>query len=96
MDRSNRFGAAALLLAGALFALPACNGGSHAREERTVTHTYEVDDYGNATAVEVESYAVESDADDDCDGALSCTADFVGDVIALPFRAVAGIVDFVF
>jgi hypothetical protein len=34
--------------------------------------------------------------DDECGGALSCTSEFVGDVIALPFRAVAGLVDFIF
>jgi hypothetical protein len=34
--------------------------------------------------------------DDECGGAISCSSEFVGDVIALPFRIVANVVDFIF
>ncbi len=50
-------------------------------QERTVTRTTSSD---------------EVEEDDGCDGVLSCTVGFVGDVIALPFRAVGALVDFVF
>ncbi len=32
----------------------------------------------------------------DCAGILSCTVEFVGDVISLPFRLVAGLIRFIF
>jgi hypothetical protein len=34
--------------------------------------------------------------DDECGGTISCSSEFVGDVIALPFRVVANVIDFVF
>ncbi len=52
-------------------------------QERTVTRT-------------VSSGELEVAEDDGCGGVLSCTVGFVGDVIALPFRAVGALVDFVF
>ena len=34
--------------------------------------------------------------DDGCGGTISCSAETVGDVIALPFRFVGDVVDFIF
>lgn len=34
--------------------------------------------------------------DDGCGGTVSCSAEMVGDVIALPFRIVGDVVDFIF
>jgi hypothetical protein len=34
--------------------------------------------------------------DDGCGGTISCSAEVVGDVIALPFRVVGDVVDFIF
>ena len=34
--------------------------------------------------------------DDGCGSAVSCTSETIGDVIALPFRVVANVVDYVF
>ena len=34
--------------------------------------------------------------DDSCGSAVGCTSEFVGDVIAFPFRVVANTVDFIF
>jgi hypothetical protein len=34
---------------------------------------------------------VQKDVPDSCDGILSCTVDFAGDVIAFPFKLVGGI-----
>lgn len=42
---------------------------------------------------ETETVVVE---DDGCHGVLSCTTDFVGEVIALPFRLVGGLIRIIF
>ena len=34
--------------------------------------------------------------DDGCRNSLTCTSEFVGDVLAAPFRLVASVIDFVF
>jgi hypothetical protein len=34
--------------------------------------------------------------DDGCGGTISCSAETVGDVIALPFRVIGDVVDFIF
>ena len=34
--------------------------------------------------------------DDGCGGALSCSSEAVGDAIALPFRLIGDVVDFIF
>jgi hypothetical protein len=34
--------------------------------------------------------------EDRCGGTISCSSEFVGDVIALPFRVVANVIDFIF
>jgi hypothetical protein len=34
--------------------------------------------------------------EDDCGGTIGCSSEFVGDVIALPFRVVANVIDFIF
>jgi predicted small secreted protein len=82
-----------LALGMALFGLSACNTHSHAEREVT-SRTYAADD-GETVRVHATSDRYYFD-DDECGGALSCTSEFVGDVIALPFRAVAGLVDFIF
>jgi hypothetical protein len=38
----------------------------------------------------------ETDEGSDCGGVLSCTFEVVGDIIALPFRAIAGLIQFIF
>lgn len=60
------------------------------KRERTVTSV------GPGEATTTETEVTETKADTSCGGALSCTVDFVGDVIAFPFRLVGGAVQGVF
>ena len=76
----------------ALLTLSACHTHTYADRE-TTSRTYATDD---GEIVQVHTTERHYFDDDECGGAVSCTSEFVGDVIALPFRAVAGLVDFIF
>ena len=49
---------------------------------------------GGAASAHSDSYGYFGD--DSCSSSIGCTSEFVGDVIAFPFRLVANAVDFVF
>ena len=49
---------------------------------------------GGAASAHPDSYGYFDD--DSCSSAIGCTSEFVGDVIAFPFRLVANAVDFIF
>ena len=63
------------------------------------TVTTETRTTGSAGAESVEVTKTEEEIDNEsssCAGVLSCTVDFLGDVIAFPFRLVGGLVQAVF
>ena len=66
----------------------------------TTTHVREFDDPDVASGPEARSDVVTEErtttTDDACGGVLSCTADFVGDVIAFPFRLIGGVFKAIF
>lgn len=79
-----------MLLILATSSLASCSSSS----TRTVeTRTNNSDGSVDTKTVETE---VSQDDSKSCSGVLSCTVDFLGDVIAFPFRLVAGVVETIF
>jgi hypothetical protein len=72
-----------------VFLVLATLGCSRSSSERTVTTSE-----GGVTRTETRETVTESD--DGCGGVLSCTVDVVGEIIALPFRAVGALFDAIF
>lgn len=70
--------------------LVACSSSS----TRTVETTTSNPD-GSVDRKTVESEVSDNDSKS-CSGVASCTVDFLGDVIAFPFRVVAGLVEAIF
>ena len=80
-----------LFLSLLLFSTTGCSS-TDSRTTRTVST---VD--SNGTEVRETSVTEEEhDENDSCGGVLSCTVDFLGDVIAFPFRLVGGLVTAIF
>jgi len=84
----------------ASLALPPLVAGcaSHTRTVRTDVVTYP-DGTGYRTAppvVERQTTTTETTSAGGCGGVLSCTVDVTGEVVALPFRAVGGLLSAIF
>jgi hypothetical protein len=71
---------------------------AHTRTVRTDVVTAPADPvYSPApTVVEHQTTTTETTSSGGCGGVLSCTVDVTGEVIALPFRAVGGLVSAIF
>ena len=73
-----------------------CSCSSNHRHEET-TETSRIDPHTLETVERTRhTKTVTSDEDDGCGGIASCTVDFIGDVIAFPFRLVGGLVEAIF
>jgi hypothetical protein len=83
--------AAALLLAGSAIA---CAPTSKT-EVRTTTSRSD-NELGDRESVREETTTIRTDAPDTCDGVLSCTVDFAGEVIAFPFKLVGSLFGAIF
>ncbi len=64
--------------------------------ETTVTSSDGSETYPGHSSTTTERTTEVTDDDDDCGGVLSCTVDVLGNIIALPFRAVGALVDAIF
>jgi hypothetical protein len=82
-----------VMLVASLALAPLGCGGEH-RTVRTET-VYDADDDDGGRRVERRVETVEDDDDGDS-GIVGGTVGFVGDVVALPFRAVGGLIDVIF
>lgn len=72
-------------------------GCSHHKKTTTTTeHSYSNPPYSDSSTTETKTVTENEEKDDGCGGVLSCTVDVVGDVIALPFKAVGYLVSAVF
>lgn len=54
------------------------------------------DDRGERRVTTTETVEESDDVDVGCGGILSCTVGVIGEIIALPFRLVGGIIDVIF
>jgi hypothetical protein len=63
---------------------------------KTTTTTTSVPSSSDPNAVEERTTTTTTKSGPGCSGVLSCTVDFVGDVIAFPFRLVGGVVKALF
>jgi len=90
---SNRMkrGCGSALLVTSLCLFMGCGTTTSSRTERTVAR----DPVTSEVVVEEETTVTEQEVDS-CDGILSCTVDFAGDVIAFPFRLVGGLFKAIF
>ncbi|HTO69721.1 MAG TPA: hypothetical protein VMR31_07645 [Myxococcota bacterium] len=59
---------------------------------KTTTTTTRVPSSSDPNVTEQETTTTTTKEEPGCSGVLSCTVDFVGDVIAFPFRLVGGVV----
>ncbi len=82
-----------LLLTVCILSMVACS--NNHKVETTQTRTTNYDDGSETTEVS-NTESVSEDDSKSCSGVLSCTVDFMGDVLAFPFRLMAGIVETVF
>ncbi len=80
-------------LAIALFAISSIVGCPSSSTRTVETRTNNADGSVDLKTVETE---VSQDDSKSCSGVASCTVDFLGDVIAFPFRLVAGVVEAIF
>ena len=84
---------------GSLAVLPLATGcASHTRTVRTdvVTYPEGTVHHSEPSVVEHQTTTTETASTGGCGGVLSCTVDVTGEVIALPFRAVGGLLSAIF
>ena len=75
--------------------LASCSSTRTAEVTETTTTRPATNSSGEVSTVKT-TKTVDTDDLDTCSGVLSCTVGFVGDVIAFPFRLVAGVVEAIF
>ncbi|HEV8711672.1 MAG TPA: hypothetical protein VGX03_02450 [Candidatus Binatia bacterium] len=85
-------------IVGSLAILPFATGCGHTRTVRTDVVTYPEGSVYRAEPSVVEHHTTTTETADTggCGGVLSCTVDVTGEVIALPFRAVGGLLGAIF
>ena len=84
-------GIVSIAVAGSLVFLAACETTTASRTERSVSR----DPVTDQVVVEEQTTVTEQEVDT-CDGIVSCTVDFAGDVIAFPFRLIGGLFKVIF
>lgn len=93
----NRFTRSIFLTFALVLFVSGCATRTTTTETRTVDHPATTAEPAYDDDVVVERRTVTTtEADEGCGGVLSCTVSVVGEVIALPFRAVGALVDAVF
>ncbi len=75
----------------AIISFASCSSSSTRTVEETSTNHLD----GSVETKTVETHESQDDSKS-CSGVASCTVDFLGDVIAFPFRLVAGVVEAIF
>lgn len=93
------FQACALAFTLMIYAAPlTMSGCANSKTVRTEEETRTVSSAGDSTTTrETRETEVSDDrSSGGCSGVLSCTLDVVGNIIALPFRLVGGLIDFLF
>ncbi len=71
-------------------------GCSSRRTETSTVESSGPDETGRTSYRHEETKSVEKESSNECSGVLSCTVDVLGNIIALPFRAVGALVDGIF
>jgi hypothetical protein len=100
MTQRGEVALAALTLLLGIGAPPGC-ASEKTTTTTTTTHLREpgvtaAPDAASDRLTEQQTVTTTTEEDDSCSGMLSCTADFVGDVIAFPFRLIGGVVKALF